>query len=405
MKKVVITGVGAISVLGNTHEEISQSLYEAKCGLINDPSRLDYGYRSTLTGLIKDFNASEYLNRKQARSMPDFAKQAYAATLQAIKHANLNEDQIASEKCALVFSNDSCVKPAFNLAEKKAEGIENTALGSSHIFQIMNSTISMNIGVLLGIRGGSWTVSSACSGGLLAVLQAADAIALGRQDIVICGGAQEINPEVVCSFDGLSAFSLQSDPANASRPFDKDRDGLVPSGGAASIILESEEHAKKRGAKIRGYILGSGYSSDGLDLVVPSHSGLGLSMRRALDYAQLQTKDITDLNAHATSTPLGDTSEATNIINLFGKKSLNIMALKSLTGHELWMAGAGQIVYATLMAERGFTAATPNFVEGDEVTSQLSISSQRLSRPPKKIMCNAAGFGGSNASVIVDYHD
>ncbi len=404
MKKVVITGVGAISVLGNDHETIAKALYEGKCGLVHDSARQDYGYRSCLTGAIQNFKASEYLNRKQMRSMPDFAKQAYAASLQAITQANLDEAQLASDKCAIIFSNDSTVKPAFDLAQKKAEGIENTALGSGHIFQIMNSTISMNLGVLFGIRGGSWTVSSACSGGLLAVLQAADAIALGRQDIVLCGGAQEINPEVVCSFDGLSAFSLEKDPSKASRPFDKNRDGLVPSGGAAAIILESEEHAIKRGAKILGTILGSGYSSDGLDLVVPSHAGLGLSMQRALDYANLKAHDITDLNAHATSTPLGDTSEAINILNLFGEKCPNIMALKALTGHELWMAGAGQVVYATLMAQQGFTAGNPNFIEGDEITSKLNISSQRLSRPPKNIMCNAAGFGGSNASVIVGFY-
>ncbi len=405
MKKVVITGVGAISVLGNDHKTITQALYEGKSGIINDPTRIDYGYRSSLTGVIKDFNPSNYLNRKQARTMPDFAKQAYAASLQAIEQANLDEDHLASEKCAVIFSNDSTVKPAFELAAKKSEGIENTSLGSSHIFQVMNSTISMNLGVLFGIKGGSWTVSSACSGGLLAVLQAADAIALGRQDIVLCGGAQEINPEVVCSFDALSAFSMNTDPAKASRPFDKNRDGLVPSGGAASIILESEEHAKKRNAKILGYILGSGYSSDGLDLVAPSQQGLGLSMRRALDYANLKYTDITDLNAHATSTPLGDSSEAINILELFKEHPVNIMALKALTGHELWMAGAGQIVYATLMAQNGFTTGNPNFIEGDEITSKLFISPERKNIPPKKILCNAAGFGGSNASVIVGYHD
>ncbi len=403
MKKVVITGVGAISVLGNDNAGITQALYDAKCGLVHDEARKDYGYRSSLTGKIQDFNPSAYLNRKQSRSMPEFAKQAYAALRHAIADANIDENLLASDRCGIVFSNDSSVKAAFDLAEKKAQGTENTALGSGHIFQIMNSTITMNLGVLLGVKGGSWTVSSACSGGLLAVAQAADAIRLGRQDIMLCGGAQEINPEVVCSFDGLSAFSIQENPALASRPFDKNRDGLVPSGGAAAIILESEEHALKRNAKILGTIAGSGYSSDGQDLVVPSHNGLALSMQRALDDARLKPIDITDINAHATSTPLGDASEAINILKVFGEQSPNVMALKSLTGHELWMAGAGQIVYATLMAQAGFTAATPNFTEGDEHTSKLSISNARLSRPPKNILCNAAGFGGSNASVIVSY--
>lgn len=405
MKEVVITGVGAISVLGNTHDFISQALYDGTSGIIYDQFRKEYGYRSALTGVIRDFNASTFLTRKQAKTMPDFVKQAYVALLQAIEHANLNEDYIQSEQCGIVFSNDSTVKSAFVLAEKKAEIIENTSLGSGHIFQIMNSTITMNLGVLLGVRGGSWTVSSACSGGLLAIAQARDAIAMGRQEIMLCGGAQEINPEVVCAFDGLSAFSIAEDPKRASRPFDKDRDGLVPSGGAAAIVLESKDHAIKRGAKILGTILGSGYSSDGFDLIVPSHEGLGLSMQRALKEAHLLISDITHISAHATSTPVGDTAEAINITRVFGLHTPHVMALKGLTGHELWMAGAGQIVYGTLMAERGFSAGSPNFVCGDKHTSKLSVLQKTIDIPPKTMLCNAAGFGGSNASVIVGYHD
>jgi len=405
MHNVVITGVGAISVLGTDPESIAKALYHGSSGIVNDETRKAYGFRSILTGAISNFDASSFLNRKQTRSMPEFAQQAYIALMQAISQAQLPESIIQSEHCGIIFSNDSTVASAFALAEKKSQGVENTSLGSGHIFKIMNSTVSMNLGIMLGVKGASWTVSSACSGGLLAVSQATDAIRLGRQEVMFCGGAQELNPEGVCAFDGLTAFSVHADPKNASRPFDKLRDGLVPSGGAAALVLESEEHAKKRGARILGKILGTGYSADGQDLVVPSHQGLALAMRRALKEANLQARDITEINAHATSTVVGDISEAINIYSVFGDACPPVMALKSLTGHEFWMAGASQIVYATLMAERGFTAGTPTFFEGDEHTCRMNILKETASTPPRRILCNAAGFGGSNASVIVGYNE
>ena len=405
MKNVVITGVGAISVLGTDSESIAHALYNGSCGIVADDARRAYGFRSILTGAIPNFDASTHLNRKQRKSMPEFAQQAYAALMQAISQAQLPDTLIQSEDCGIIFSNDSTVASAFALAEEKRLQGENTSLGSGHIFKIMNSTISMNIGAMLGVRGASWTVSSACSGGLLAIAQAVDAIRLGRQNVMLCGGAQELNPEGICAFDGLSAFSINSDPKKSSRPFDKDRDGLVPSGGAAALVLESEEHAKKRGARILGKILGTGYSADGQDLIVPSHQGLALSMKRALKDASLQAKDITEINAHATSTVVGDISEAINIYSVFGDACPKVMALKSLTGHEFWMSGASQVVYATLMAERGFTAGTPTFCEGDEHTAKLSVLQKTISQAPKKMLCNAAGFGGSNASIIVGYDE
>ncbi len=405
MHNVVITGVGAISVLGTDHESIAHALYNASCGIIADETRRSNGFRSVLTGAIPNFDASLHLNRKQRKSMPEFAQQAYVALMQAISQAQLPEELIKSEDCGIIFSNDSTAASAFALAEEKRLQGENTSLGSGHIFKIMNSTVSMNIGAMLGVKGASWTVSSACSGGLLAVSQAVDAIRLGRQNVMLCGGAQELGPEGVCAFDGLSAFSVNLDPKTASRPFDKLRDGLVPSGGAAALVLESEEHAKKRGAHILGRILGTGYSADGQDLVVPSHQGIALAMKRALKDAHLQAKDITEINAHATSTIVGDISEAINIYSVFGDACPKVMTLKSLTGHEFWMSGASQLVYATLMAQRGFTAGTPTFSEGDEHTKNLPVLQKTLSQAPKRMLCNAAGFGGSNACVIVGYHE
>lgn len=405
MHNVVITGVGAISVLGIDAETITKSLYHGYCGIIADETRKSYGFRSILTGCIPNFDASSYLNRKQRKSMPEFAQQAYVAIMQAISQSKLSDKSIQSENCGIIFSNDSTVASSFSLAEEKNLQAENSSLGSGHMFKVMNSTVSMNLGVILGVKGASWTVSSACSGGLLAIAQAVDAIRLGRQDIMLCGGAQELNPEAICAFDGLGAFSINEDAKKASRPFDKHRDGLVPSGGAAALVLENEDHAKKRGAKILGKILGTGYSADGHDLVVPSRQGLALAMKRALQDANLQAKDITEINAHATSTVVGDASEAVNINSIFENNCPRIITLKSLTGHEFWMSGASQVVYATLMAQNGFTAGSPTFFEGDEHTAHLPILQKTLDQPPQKMLCNAAGFGGSNASIIVEYYE
>ncbi len=404
MKKVVITGVGAISVLGLDHASIAHSLYHGISGIIEDKERKDYGYACSLTGSIKNFDATLYLNRKERKTMPDFVQQAYVATMQALEQAKLSKEDIANDETGIIFSNDSTVKSCFELMQIKENTFENTSLGSNHMFKIMNSTISMNLGVLLGIKGGSWTISSACAGGLMAISQAADAIALGRQKMMICGGAQEINKEVVCSFDGLNAFSKSSDITRASCPFDKERSGLVPSGGAAVLILEEEEHAKKRGAKILATIQGSGYSSDGDDLINPTNSRSFIAMQKALESAHLKASAITHINAHATSTQAGDLAEAKSLLKVFGEKMPPVMALKALTGHEFWMAGAAQVVYATIMAQNSFSAGSPSFFEGDEVTSQIPVLQKSISTPPQMLLCNASGFGGSNASVVVEYH-
>jgi 3-oxoacyl-[acyl-carrier-protein] synthase-1 len=269
----------------------------------------------------------------------------------------------------------------------------------------MTSAITMNLNVLFGTKGASWTLSSACSSSSHAIGQAADLIALGRQDRVICGGAQEINLESMCSFDALGAFSTRiDDPAAASRPFDKDRDGLVPSGGAAALVLENYTLAEKRGAPILGEVAGYGFSSDGEALSVPSADGLARSMRGALNDAAINPEDVDLLLAHATSTPAGDAAEAENIRAVFSPAAMPwISALKSLTGHELWMAGAATAVYAVLMANAGFMAPTINFSASDQTTSGLHILEKIKMRKPEKVLCNAAGFGGSNASLLLDF--
>ncbi len=406
MKRVAITGVGAASVLGLTAHEIAQSLYTGRAGIVFESERLEHGLRSGLTGRIEGFDAGKYLNRKQRKSMPDFAIHAHSAAMDAILHAGLTPQDMANEHTGLIFGNDSCVIPALEQAQALEQSGNTESMGSGHVFRCMNSTITMNLNVLFGNTGAGWTVSAACASGAYALGMAADAIRLGRMERVLCGAAQELGWKGVSAFDGLGAFSTRHDtPQSASRPFDVSRDGLVPSGGAAAVMLEEYELAHKRGAKILGEICGFGCSADGEGLVLPSTVGLSRAMHMALRDARLTPQDITLINAHATATPRGDAAEAANIHRVFEDTCPPIMALKALTGHELWMSGAAQVVYATLMAERGFTAPTYNFTQADDSTAgaSLTILTQRLEEPPKRMLCNSAGFGGSNACLVVHY--
>lgn len=403
MRGVAITGVGAASVLGLTREAITTSLHEGRSGVGFEAERLEQGLRSGLTGRITGFDEGRFLSRKQRKSMPLFAVQAHAAVMDALTDAGLAPEDLRSELCGLIFGNDSCVMPTLDQAEALRAAGATQSMGSGHVFRCMNSTITLNLNTLLGNLGGGWTVSAACASGAYAVGMAADAIRLGRLERVVCGAAQELGWQAVSAFDGLGAFSVNPVPEKASRPFDAARDGLVPSGGAAALVLEDYELAKRRNAPILGEICGFGCSADGESLAAPSLTGLGRAMRMALRDAGLSPADIDVINAHATSTPLGDAAEAANIRSVFGDACPPVMALKSLTGHELWMAGAAQVVYAALMARAGFTAATLNFDAPDAETAGLPVLTRRREEPPRLMLCNAAGFGGSNASLVVRF--
>jgi 3-oxoacyl-[acyl-carrier-protein] synthase-1 len=268
----------------------------------------------------------------------------------------------------------------------------------------MTSTITMNLNTILKTRGANWTISSACSSGAHAVGQAADLIALGRQERLICGGAQEINWQSICSFDALGAFSTRIDmPHAASRPFDANRDGLVPSGGAAALVLENYDLARKRGARILGEIAAYAFSSDGGHISVPSSSGLKSAMTKVLKQANLVPSDIDYICAHATSTPAGDKAEAQAIASVFGSVTPPVSSLKSMTGHELWMSGASQIVYATIMAQYEFIAPNINFEQPDESSKKLNIVTETIERRPQIVLCNSAGFGGTNSCLILRF--
>jgi len=404
MHRVAITGLGIVSCLGNNPETVTAALRQGRSGIVIDEERLRLGFRSPLTGAVRDFDPVALLSRKQRKTMPDFAIQAYSAANDALTMANLSADEIRNPETGLIFGCDSSCIAAIEQVDLLREKGETKLIGSGAVFRSMTSCVTMNLNTLLQTRGACWTISSACSSGGHAVGQAADLIALGRQERVICGGAQEINWESMCSFDGLGAFSIRLDePQAASRPFDADRDGLVPSGGAAALVLERYDLALARGATILGEVIGYGFSSDGQYLSIPSGDGLQRAMSKAVAGAGLKPADIDYICAHATSTPAGDAAEAENILAVFGERTPWVSSIKSMTGHELWMSGASQVVYATLMAQGGFIAPNINFSTPDAVTGRLRIATERVNRTPEHVLCNSAGFGGTNSCLLLRF--
>jgi 3-oxoacyl-[acyl-carrier-protein] synthase I len=406
MHRVVITGVGIVSCLGCSWESVGKALRAGRSGIVIDEERLRLGFRSPLTGAIRDFDSKRVLSRKQRKTMPDFAVQAYAASTDALAMAGLGHDAICNDQTGLVFGCDStCIAAIEQVELLRARG-ETKLIGSGQVFRSMNSTVTMNLNTLLRTQGACWTISSACSSGGHAIGQAADLIAFGRQERVICGGAQEINWQSMCSFDGLGAFSTRIDqPQAASRPFDNRRDGLVPSGGAAAVVLERYDLAKARGATILGEVKGYGFSSDGEHLSVPSRNGLQRAMRMALGNSGLAPTDIDYVSAHATSTPAGDAAEAENITAVFGNETPWVSSLKSMAGHELWMSGASQVVYSVIMTREGFIAPNINFSQPDEHSKRLKIAVETVAQTPEHILCNSAGFGGTNACLVLGFNE
>ena len=404
MNRVAITGIGIISTLGNDTDTVSNALRRGHSGITIDPERVERGFASSLTGSIRDFNAGTWLSRKQQKTMPDFAAWSYAAAMEAITLSGLAPDDLRNDRTGIIMGCDSSCMAALDQVRLLQERGDTALIGSGLVFRSMTSCVSMNLNTLLKTKGACWTISSACSSGGHAVGQAADLIALGRQDRMICGGAQEINWQALCSFDGLGAFSSRIDsPATASRPFDATRDGLVPSGGAAVVFLENYDMARDRGARILGEVAGYAFSSDGEKLSVPSRGGLARSMQGALRDARLTPADIDYICAHATSTPAGDDMEALNILDVFADCRPAVSSTKSMAGHELWMSGASIVVYSTLMARDGFIAPNINFETPDEASAQLAIVTETLEHGPKNVLCNAAGFGGTNSSLVLRF--
>ena len=402
MKRVVITGMGIYSCIGKDLEEVKESLYNGKSGIIIDVARKEFGFRSSLTGMVEKPNLKGKIDRRLRIGMAEQGEYAYLATLEAFKNAMIDDDFLIKNDVGIIYGNDSSALAVVNGTDIVREKKDTMLVGSGCIFQSMNSTVTMNLSVIFKLRGINFTISAACASGSHSIGIGYTLIKSGLQDVVICGGAQEINPYAMGSFDALSAFSIrENDPTKASRPFDRDRDGLVPSGGAASIVIESYDSAIKRGAPILGEIIGYGFSSNGEHISQSNVIGLERAMEMAVKDAKIQINDIDYINAHATSTHHGDMSEAIAINNVFQNVKPIVSSTKSMTGHECWMAGASEIVYSMLMAQNSFIAPNINFENPDEYSAKLNIASKTIDKKVNIFLSNSFGFGGTNSSLIV----
>ena len=402
MRRVVITGMGIYSCLGTTLEEVRDALYNGKSGIIVDPERKEMGFRSALTGNLVTPDLKGELSRSQRVFMPQQAKFAYCATRDALRDAGVDEGYLEANEVGLLYGNDSSAVPVVQSVDIMREKKDTTMCGSGAIFQSMNSTVTMNLDCIFKLKGINLTVSGACASGSHAIGLGALLIQNGLQEMVVCGGAQEVHPYAVGSFDGISAFSIREDaPEKASRPFDRDRDGLVPGGGAATLILESYESAVRRGAHIYAEVLGYGFSGNGDHISSPNVDGPRRSLEMAIRRSGLDKGEIGYVNAHATSTHVGDANEAKAIAAVFGEKTVPVTSTKSQTGHEMWMAGASEVIYSMLMMKNGFIAPNLNFENADEDSAKLWIPSQRLDRQFDTFLSNSFGFGGTNSTLVI----
>lgn len=401
MRRVVITGIGIYSSLGTDLETVTASLKAGKSGIIFKPERKAMGYRSALTGHVERPNLKGVLDRRSRIMMPEQAEYAFMATQAAIQHAGVTPDFFAEHETGIIYGNDSSAQPVIEGMDILRNKKDSLMMGSGSVFQVLNSTVTMNMATIFKLKGINFTISAACASGSHSIGLGYMFIKQGLQDRVICGGAQELNDLSMPNFDALGTFSTrEDDPTKASRPFDKDRDGLVPGGGAATVILESLESALARGANILAEVIGYGFSSNGDHISNPSKDGQIISINRALKDAQLDAAYIQYVNAHATSTPAGDGAEAEAIFEVFGSQT-PVSSTKSMTGHECWMAGASEIVYSLLMMQNNFIAPNINFENPDEHSAKINIVKEATDIELEYLLSNSFGFGGTNSSLIL----
>ncbi len=402
MNRVVITGIGIYSCIGKNLLEVTKSLFDGKSGVILDPKRKEMGYRSGLTGFVERPKLKGVLDRRARVMLAEQGEYAYMSTIEALKQAGIDQGYIDEREIGIIFGNDSSAQPVVEATDIIREKRDTMLVGSGSVFQALNSTVNMNLATIFSLKGINFTVSAACASGSHSIGLGAMFIREGLQEMIICGGAQETNVYSMGNFDALGAFSVREhDPIHASRPFDMHRDGLIPSGGAATIILESLESAKKRGARILGEVIGYGFSSNGEHISNPSVQGPARSLRMALKNSGLKSSEIDYINAHATSTPAGDSSEAKAIYDVFGTDRTPVSSTKSMTGHECWMAGASEIVYSILMMQNSFIAPNINFETPDEDSAKLNIITKTQNQNIDVFLSNSFGFGGTNSTLII----
>ena len=402
-KRVVITGMGIWSCLGVTLDEVRQSLYDGKSGIIYSQEHMDAGFRSPFCANVPKADLKPYVNRNFRQFMPEEAQYAYMATKDALTAAKLEQDYIDSHEVGIIYGNDSVAEATMIALDKFRQFGSTAACGSGAIFQSMNSTVTMNLACLFHLKGINLTASAACASGSQSIGLAWLLIKNGLQDCVVCGGAQEANMFGVASFDGIQSFALRddNDPAKASRPFDSQRNGLVPGGGAATLVVESYESAVKRGAPILAEIVSWGFSGNGDHISTPNVEGPARSLELCLEKSGINVREIGYVNAHATSTKIGDSREAQAIARIFGDYRVPVTSTKSQTGHEMWMAGASEIIYSMLMMKNDFIAGNVNFENPDEETACVNVLPETKETHFDIFLSNSFGFGGTNSTLIV----
>ena len=399
MKRVVVTGMGIVSSLGNNCREVLASLQHLKSGISFDESYREMGLRSNVAGNIK-IDPKEHIDRKILRFMGNAAAYAYIAMKEAIAHAGLTEEQVSNVRTGIVTgsggaSSSSQVEAADILRESGVKRI-----GPYGVTKTMASTVAACLATPFKIKGVNYSISSACSTSAHCIGHAAELIQLGKQDIVFAGGGEEVSGQMSMLFDAMGALSSKYNdtPEQASRAYDADRDGFVISGGGSILVMEEYEHAKARGANILCELTGYGATSDGHDMVQPSGEGAVRCMQMAL--AQ-HGGGVDYINAHGTSTPVGDTKELGAIKEVFSGKDVPLISsTKSLSGHALGAAGSNEAVYSILMMLNDFVCASANIFNLDEHAAGLPILRENISRKLNAVMSNSFGFGGTNATLI-----
>ena len=405
MRKVVVTGLGIVSCIGNNKDEVLKSLLNTKSGIVFSEDQKKYNFRSQVAGTIKNLNLDEHIDRKQKRFMGEGSAFNFIALKEAIKESGLEEKDISNEKTGIVMgSGGPSIKNvvyAVDITRKSAP----KKMGPYIVPRTMASTCSATLAIPFKIKGVNYSISSACSTSAHCIGNGMELIQLGKQDIVFAGGGEELDWALSAMFDAMPALSSKynNTPQKASRPYDANRDGFVISGGGGAIVLEEYEHAKARGAKIYAELTGYGATSDGYDMVQPSGEGATRCMNMALK----TTRNKPDyINTHGTSTPVGDIKELEAIKETFKENIPKISSTKSLTGHSLGAAGVQEAIYCLLMMENKFISVSANIENMDERAKNFPIVTKaEKDIELKSVMSNSFGFGGTNATLVFEKLD
>ena len=399
MKNVVVTGIGIKSCIGNKYDEVLLSLKNGSSGISFNDVYSEMGFRSCVSGSI-NINLADYIDRKLLRFMGESAGYSYLATKDALDMAGINEEDLDSPRIGIVAGSGGSSTRIMVENGDIARDRGPKRIGPYGVTRSMSSSISAIISTAFKLKGINYSISSACATSAHCIGHAADLIKSGQQDIVIAGGSDDEHWSSSCLFDAMGALSsnFNSSPETASRPYDVNRDGFVIAGGAGMVILEDEEHAKKRGANILAKISGYYANSDGYDMVAPSGEGAARCMKGAMKDAGLE---IDYINTHGTSTPVGDVAELKAINEVFSSNSPAISSTKSMTGHSLGATGAHEAIYSIMMINNGFIAPTINVDELCDEAKDLDIVTETRDCEINNVLSNSFGFGGTNASLVL----